>query len=125
MSAGAPQKPTASGDAHRPSSAPADSTGQQRWDWAPPEPDPYPLPELSEVHKWRQATQDRLRNKGLHPLLGRPIAKNGKTCGDCAALHTRQLAHRKAWKCENRDGWTPATDVRKSWPACDLFKAAP
>jgi hypothetical protein len=95
--------------------------------WAPEPREEYPPPFLPESHRARAAIQSQLLGKRLHPLTGRPLKpiehnKDVRTCGQCAALHGRKLFHRTAWKCELRDDASPATDVRKHWPACDLFR---
>lgn len=60
---------------------------------------------------------------GRHPF-GRAQAENGKTCGDCWFACRVEGGRRRYWKCErNRFSSSTASDLRISWPACDLFKA--
>ena len=59
---------------------------------------------------------------GRHPLTRHPLLGNGETCGSCAHRITGQYAYRYH-KCDliaNTHG--AATDLRLSWPACDLWK---
>lgn len=62
--------------------------------------------------------------RGVHPLNGRALLKEpcGKTCGGCANLLTK--THRNTFfKCSlYGDTNGPATDVRKKWPACELWR---
>lgn len=97
---------------------------QQRMPWAPQPKPIYSQPFLPDNHRQRAAIQNGLLDKGLHPLMGNPVNKEGKRCGDCGYLHSLQLFHKKAIKCSLREGASPTTDVRKLWPACALFKEA-
>lgn len=55
---------------------------------------------------------------GVHPMTRRPLLTTGETCGDCSHLNR----HGRYFKCDlMKRTHGPATDIRKSWPACDLF----
>jgi len=70
----------------------------------------------------RTARNKVLIASGRHPLTGRPLAKNGHTCGDCAHHVTHR--HAKTYhKCDLRATSSESTDIRVSWPACELWAA--
>ncbi len=66
---------------------------------------------------------------GYHPttkrkLLAVPDGVEPVTCGDCAHHATNGGHSRTYHKCLKYPGgptFGPASDVRVSWPACDLF----
>ncbi len=63
--------------------------------------------------------------QGYHPATRRRLAENGMTCGDCAAHMAFAYATRTFYKCRFAGVSNgPATDIRVSWPACELFRAA-
>lgn len=96
--------------------------------------DPGP-PEVTDETADLSADQRRtLRRRealaaGYHPTTGRKllVAPEGVpplTCGDCAH-HVRNGGHARTYhKCARTPGGLthgPGSDVRVSWPACDLF----
>lgn len=58
------------------------------------------------------------RIKDMHRCYG---ASEGKTCGGCAHLLTKQMGgtYFKCGQSRITDG--PGTDWRKKWPACGLY----
>ena len=61
---------------------------------------------------------------GVHPLtkaaLRQPVGE--QTCGEC--VHFRRVRMAKTYfKCAYRNTASEATDIRKSWPACERFEA--
>ena len=58
---------------------------------------------------------------GIHPMTRRPLRTGDKTCGDCALLREVN-GYFKCGKMPLTSG--EATDIRKSWPACELYKVA-
>lgn len=93
---------------------------------------PETRPTWAETPKAEKLSPDRartLRNKvliarGVHPF-GSPLRQPpGETCGSCAHLRVKEYAG-KYFKCaKKRDSNGPATDARKSWPACVSWEAA-
>lgn len=96
--------------------------------------DPGP-PEVIDETEGLSADQRRtLRRRkaiaaGYHPTTGRklllaPEGVEQLTCGDCAH-HALSGGHARTYhKCLKYPGGPtggPASDVRVSWPACDLF----
>lgn len=66
--------------------------------------------------------------RGFHPngtrLLVPIVAGADQTCGGCAHLREKETgARRTFFKCAlGRDTNGPGTDIRKKWPACELWK---
>jgi hypothetical protein len=61
--------------------------------------------------------------RGIHPATRQPIVAALGTCGTCARAHRYDHHNRTYWKCDlHRLGQShsAASDVRVSWPACDL-----
>jgi hypothetical protein len=79
----------------------------------------------SEREQERTTDQHELLAKGLHPATHRPLARNGETCGSCSWFRTNG---RKYFKCSHPFGPGvtngAATDIRKTWPACEMWKAS-
>jgi len=80
----------------------------------------------SERDRQRTQAQHALLAQGIHPATRRPLADNDETCGSCTFFQT----YRKGgtyFKCSNEHGpgvtFGPATDIRKTWPACELWEA--
>lgn len=64
---------------------------------------------------------------GIHPFgpaLRAPIGE--KRCGDCKWAFPLDSGGKRFWKCHKR-GVThgEATDLRISWPACEIFDQKP
>lgn len=89
-----------------------------------PEPEPEPM-------SYGQRLTIRRREmlaKGIHPTSRRPLLapghpNHGTTCGHCVHAF-RHMAAKGYWKCEKAAGGLthgPASDVRVSWPACELW----
>lgn len=86
---------------------------------------------LNDAYTKKQPTADRTRtarrqallDAGIHPATRAPLLDgDGETCGDCS--HSLRVGHnsRSYWKCD-LVGITrgAGTDIRKGWPACELF----
>jgi hypothetical protein len=88
------------------------STGLFEWAEA------YPKESLS-VDQRRTQRNKWLLECGIHPLTKRDLLDPpGHTCGECS--HHRQRG--KYHKCDFNDTCGAATDIRISWPACELWK---
>lgn len=89
-----------------------------------PELEPGPL-ELAALSTDRRRTIRRrqLLAAGTHPTTKRALrTPAGETCGSCANLVEHRLG-RTYWKCGAIPlTGGPATDVRLSWPACNLWR---
>lgn len=81
----------------------------------------------------RTRRRQALLDQGIHPATGRPLAdpELGHQCRDCTHCTSREGSfykggRRRYWKCELA-GITrgPGTDIRISWPACQLFQPEP
>ena len=72
----------------------------------------------------RTARAKVLLSQNIHPLTMRPLAQNGETCGTCAHHWVHQRSKRYH-KCDLKDSSSAATDIRVSWPACQLWEACP
>lgn len=93
--------------------------------------DPGP-PVLAEHDEKLSATQRlTLRRKalldaGIHPTSRRPLLVTTEpvTCGDCAhhLVNQRANTYHKCAKAHGGLTGGPASDVRVSWPACDLYQ---
>jgi hypothetical protein len=63
---------------------------------------------------------------GVHPATRRTLlAVAGSTCGTC--VHALQVmpGNRRHWKCEKHylgPSHSAASDIRVSWPACQLYE---
>lgn len=79
----------------------------------------------------RTARQRDLIAAGVHPATKRPIVANGHRCGDCVHRNTvtHYSSHLRQWhKCANHylgESHSDASDIRLSWPACDMWEATP
>jgi hypothetical protein len=82
----------------------------------------------------RRTARDRASlDRGIHPATRRPLltvepGTGRPTCGDCG--HAQHIDHhdRSYWKCaRHRLGMShsAASDIRKGWPACELFQTTP
>lgn len=90
---------------------------------------PATNPASGEMSATRRRTfRQRVQlSRGIHPATGQPVlhADPPVSCGDCA--HCRQitgLSGRRYWKCDRHRLGTSASeasDIRKSWPACQLY----
>ena len=57
---------------------------------------------------------------GIHPMTRKPLLTTGEMCGDCSHLDNST----RYFKCDRmKRTHGRATDIRKSWPACELFEA--
>ena len=94
-----------------------------------PDPTPSPTPEglfdwaedysrdgLSVDQRRTQRNQWLLK-QGVHPLTKRPL-KGSMTCGDCV----HHVQNYRYHKCDLNNTNGAGTDIRISWPACELFK---
>jgi hypothetical protein len=104
-------------------------TGQPRL-FAVAEPLPAPEPLSDTARRTRRNAE--LIARGVHPATHRRIRPGGLTCRDCAhSSLTSPLAYgtpRRFWKCAvHRLGQShsAASDIRVSWPACELFTTNP
>lgn len=96
----------------------------------PRTPEPEPEPQLSPDRR-RTIRRRQLLEQGVHPTTRRPLLRltlpdNPATCATCDHVTSWRLA-RTYWKCQRAPGGLtggPATDVRLSWPACDLWEPA-
>jgi hypothetical protein len=92
----------------------------------------YETPEERRTRRERRRERDRERTqiqhamieRGIHPATRHPLVHNGETCGTCGWF---EEGHRgRYFKCSNPSGPGvtngSATDIRKTWPACDLWK---
>lgn len=64
---------------------------------------------------------------GIHPFgpaVRQPVGE--KRCGDCKWAYPVDDFNKRFWKCHKR-GYSrgEATDLRVSWPACEMFEDAP
>ena len=74
----------------------------------------------------RTARRRLLLEAGVHPATGLRLfpAVFGNTCGGCVHAVKVQHGARAYWKCnESRLGLShsAASDIRTSWPACEMF----
>lgn len=98
--------------------------------------DPGPATIAEEPEQLSADARRTLRNRrliasGIHPATHRRIlleAPNNPTCGDCA--HHRAYRNHRGdgnWhKCARHhlgESHSAASDIRVSWPACELFEA--
>ncbi|MDR0285741.1 MAG: hypothetical protein LBI33_12775 [Propionibacteriaceae bacterium] len=68
------------------------------------------------------ARQQATIQQGAHPLNARGLYP-GQTCGTCVHRFAYQMASRAYPKCEYGPlSHGPKTDVKASWPACDLWE---
>lgn len=74
----------------------------------------------------RTARQRDLLAAGVHPATGRPLlAGSEATCASCVHATAVHRGNTRAWKCEvHRLGMShsAASDIRVSWPACELYE---
>ena len=69
----------------------------------------------------RTARQREAIAGGIHPMTRRPLLLTGETCGTCSHL----IDGAPYFKCDRMEITRgPATDIRKSWPACSLYSGA-
>lgn len=64
---------------------------------------------------------------GIHPATGVRLLEGSHTCGECVHLIVR-TRNRSWFKCAQHTLGTSrslASDIRKSWPACELFRPRP
>lgn len=91
------------------------------------DPGPGAPPPTSESYGSRLTAKNAgIIASGRNPATLLRIIDNGRTCADCSHLRCNGGYARTFYKCElHRQGMTfgPATDVRKSWPACESFEA--
>lgn len=67
----------------------------------------------------RTINQRMLLRRGIHPLTRRNLLEpRGRTCGDC----DHHVQHGRYHKCDLNQTMGAGTDIRVSWPACELFK---
>lgn len=95
-------------------------------------PDPEPTPDLYEgmgQDARRTAKRRELLASGIHPAtkMRLSVTHSDKTCGECAHLWVKGVDSGKVFfKCTEasrlRADGLHGPDMRKSWPACSLFK---
>lgn len=101
-----------------------------------PEPDADAEPDaLTASYGSRLTARNRVAiANGRHPATRKKLLRivdppqRAMCCGDCAHADYRPGGTRWFWKCRlHPQGMThgPATDIRISWPACELFDRAP
>lgn len=89
-------------------------------------------PPMSATRRLTERNRDLLRD-GVHPATHRKLLKveeDGRqwTCGACKFACHMSAGNKTFWKCEkHRLGITGSTasDVRRSWPACELWEERP
>lgn len=72
----------------------------------------------------RTATNNLLIERGIHPATHRALLA-GHRCGTCSHHQTAGNGSKTFHKCElHRLGTShsAASDIRVSWPACDLYQ---
>lgn len=93
------------------------------------EPNPFLVPSISATRRRTERNRDMLRD-GVHPATYRRllVVEEGTkpwTCGACKFAKKVGGGRRDYWKCErHRLGMSAseASDIRISWPACELFQ---
>ena len=101
-----------------------------------PGPGREPQPKLSPDQQRTQRRRDQLA-AGIHPTTGRRLMTKAAAppgvpesvlvCGECAHCFEHRT-NRSYFKCERASGGLahgPGSDVRVSWPACDLWEKRP
>ena len=96
----------------------------------------FPVPELAAEAPVKLTATQRLTARrrdllaaGKHPATGMKVIDNGSTCGDCEHHHSHEhySSRPKVWhKCDVHrlgESHSEASDIRVSWPACELWKA--
>jgi hypothetical protein len=67
--------------------------------------------------------------EGMHPVTGRPLARNGETCGSCGLSVKVGHGAKDYWKCSSEGGRfvtrSEASDIRLKWPACKSWQPSP
>lgn len=87
---------------------------------APPPAEPQePISATRRLTARRRADLER----GVHPMTGRPLRGDEETCGSCAFLASVRYAAAYHKCARSRMTHSPNTDVRLSWPACDLWES--
>lgn len=92
--------------------------------------DVEPVVDQAEGEKLSAGRRLTIRNntliaRGVHPATNRPLLGGAprRTCAECAHC-TPVRACRTFWKCEKHrlgKSSSAASDIRKGWPACELF----
>lgn len=73
----------------------------------------------------RTIKRRRLLELGINPATRRPFrVPLGETCGSCAHHRAARAGNSRFHKCDLNRSSSAATDIRVSWPACDLWKPA-
>lgn len=81
---------------------------------------PTPQEKLSADRK-RTLRQKADIAGGRHPVTKLPLLEHGDhTCGDCGRLFENARGY---FKCDANATSGAATDIRKSWPACTLWRS--
>lgn len=91
-----------------------------------PEPIEPPRQAGEDLSYTRKLTIRRLvlLSRGINPATGKDTVLDGRRCRDCPYLSVNHRSRRNYYKCQkNPRGITfgPATDIRVSWPACELI----
>ena len=72
----------------------------------------------------RTRRQHELLAAGVHPATGKRIVAELGTCAHCAHLRKVTPGNRTVYKCPHHRlgcSHSEASDMRVSWPACELF----
>lgn len=89
-----------------------------------PVPAPEPEPPLSADQR-RTIQRRRLLDRGLHPLTRMKAHPGLGTCGTCKHIDRQGGTAGSYLKCGlGPRSRGPATDIRRSWPACHRHEAA-
>lgn len=92
----------------------------------PPIETPQPTGLLSPDRRRTINNNTRLAS-GVHPATGRKLLDTewGSSCAGCAnAVHVYTGGSRAYWKCRRHRlgmSMSAASDIRISWPACELY----
>ena len=93
----------------------------------PPAPEPEPL---SAGRRLTIRNNDSLA-RGIHPATGQHLARNGEVCATCthhevvSHYSSRQTYWHKCAKHRLGVSASSASDIRVSWPACELWQPEP
>lgn len=85
--------------------------------------------ELSATQRLTARRRDLLA-AGKHPATMLKVIDNGHTCGDCVhhQVVSHYSTHQKYWHKWDMhrlgESHSEASDIRVSWPACELWKPA-
>lgn len=78
---------------------------------------------LSATRRLTARNNDQLA-RGIHPATLRRVITTGETCGGCDHHHAYDWHNGYYHKCDVHrlgESHSAASDIRVSWPACELF----